>query len=143
MCCSQPAAICRGVLIMDLSQLGGGNFRPTFFSGSLQVAAGVTGAIITLTAPAGKKVRLVALCAGAAEPNISVTAQGSAVVSNLTLSIGSGSQAGHFSVANNMSIGGAPSSNGLQYIESNTTIVVSKSGGNTANPIWYSYAYGD
>ncbi len=129
---------------MDLSKLGGGgNFRPTFFSGSLQIAAGVTGAILTLTAPAGKKVRLMALCASAAEANISVSAQGSAVVANLTLSIGSGSQAGNFCVANNMSIGGAPSSNGIPYIESNETIVVSKSGGNTANTIWYSYAYGE
>jgi hypothetical protein len=46
---------------------GGGSFTPTFFSGALQLTSGATGTLLTITPPAGKKVRLTSLVMTTAE----------------------------------------------------------------------------
>lgn len=124
---------------------GGGSFNPSFFSGTLTIGSGSSGNILTITPPAGKKVRLTGLASNTSttETGISVTTSQGTVVSALTLSHSSGSVNGQFCVASNLSVGGTPSTNGIPYIDSITTIVINKNTGSTVNNIFYSYAYGD
>lgn len=129
---------------LKLIYSGGGSFKPTFFSGTLQVNAGATGTILTITPPAGKKVRLIGLCCSTGtEANITVSTDTGIVVGPLTLAVASGSSVGQFVVASNLSIGGAPSTNGIPYIESLSALTIAKTSGSTTNPILYSYAFGD
>ena len=121
-----------------------GEFSPTFFSGTLQIATASSGTILAIPAPpAGQRIRLYGLAATTAtEAGITVNANGAAVVTALTLSVGSGSSVGQFCVGVNLSIGGLPSTNAIPFIDSRTSITVVKVSGSTANIINYSYAYG-
>lgn len=124
------------------SLLPSGSFNPSFFSGALTLAPGApAGAIITLTPPAGKKVRLTGLV-GAAETGITVNNGLSNVVSGLVL----GSliaTTGQFAIGEGAGDGGGQGAGVLNYVESYSSITVTKSGGATAGSITYSYAYGD
>ena len=125
---------------------GGGSFKPTFFSGVQAIASGSSGTLLTITAPAGKKVRLFSLaCAfGVAENNITLTAEGVNVVTSQTLQGAPTTTINAFAVG--QYFGGAGSgvnSTSIPYVESINTIVVTKTSGSTANIIYYSYAYGD
>lgn len=122
----------------------GGGFSPSFFSGSLNILAGAIGTIITITAPAGKKVRLTSLWSSSDNSDMSVLVNGSAVVSSLILAkdpttIGSFT-VGSVGLAISPSVG---SSNTINYIESINTITVVKNTGSTVGTVFYSYAYGD
>ena len=126
---------------------GGGDLNPSFFSGPLQIASGSTGTLLTLTAPAGKLVRLTGLaCDASDEANISIVRDGVTVVTALTLATASGtSVVGEFVVGSGMS--STPTSAGsgcaiLPFVQG-SVIVISKSGGSTASIINYSYVYGD
>lgn len=126
---------------------GGGAFKPTFFSGVQNIASGSSGTLLTLTAPAGKKVRLTSLgcLAGFSETNITVTTDTGAVVTALTLQGSPTNAIGSFAVGQ-MSVttgGGSPSFVPIDYIDSISTIIITKTVGSTANDIYYSYAYGD
>lgn len=123
---------------------GGGNFVPSFFSGRLQVASGASGTLFTLTAPVGKRVRLAALITSptGTESNISIVADGVTVVTNLTLSNGSNTAVGNFSIGYPYQSSGQGAGD-LPYIQANSTIVVSKTTGSTTTTIAYCYAYGD
>lgn len=120
------------------SLLPGGGFKPSFFSGALSVASGATGTIITLTAPAGKRVRLTSLSGN--DSTFTVNADGVSVVTALALSIAgqSGFAVGKHTAASNTAQPGL-----IDYIEAFGTITVVKSAGSTANAVNYSYAYGD
>lgn len=121
---------------------GGGSFKPTFFSGTQSVASGATGAIISITAPAGKKVRLLSLAtATGVESNVQVSTDTGIVVGPLILSnTGNDTNAGRFSVG---LVSTGNGSGSIEYIESTASIVVEKTSGNTANAINYTYAFGD
>ncbi len=128
---------------------GGGSFKPSFFSGGLSIPSGSSGALLTLTAPAGKKVRLLSLnvFSGLTEAAIQVTSEGSTVIPSSTLTGSSLATGGAFGIGriaggNDTTVGVVVNSS-IDYIESNTTIVVTKTVGNTTNVIYYSYAYGD
>ena len=126
-----------------------GDFKYTFFSGSLQVGAGVTGDIITITPPSGSKARITGLsllssAGGAAESGITVTVGGTDIITTLGLSNDTNT-AGRFSVLLAKQVNTAVGTAG--YVAditgaTNEVIVINKSGGNTANAIAYSYAYG-
>lgn len=128
---------------------GGGSFKPTFFSGVQAIASGSSGTLLIITAPAGKKVRLFSLFCptGSAENNITLTAEGNAVVTAQTL------QGAPTTTVNSFAVGqyyggisgtsGAINGTSIPYVESINTIVVTKTSGSTANIIYYSYAYGD
>lgn len=122
---------------------GGGSFKPTFFSGSLSVASGATGTILSITAPAGKKVRLTALLVDTGtEANIQVSTDTGIVIGPLVLQPTSdGAADGRFVVGPN-SAATRPTA-GIDYIESTSSIIVEKTSGATANTIRYAYAYGD
>lgn len=121
--------------------LPSGEFTPTFFSGVLQVAAGVTGTVITIPAPAaGKRVRLTGLIGN--DSTFTVNANGVAVVSGLALGTLNTSAVGSFAVGSGSGGGASQGAGSIQYIESRTAITVVKSAGNTANIIYYSYAEG-
>lgn len=123
------------------SILPSGEFRPTFFSGALQVAAGVTGTVITIPAPTnGKRIRLTGLVGN--DSTFTVNANGAAVISGLTLSTLNNGTVGHFCVGVGSAGGVGQGVTGIPYIESRTAITVLKSAGNTANIIYYSWAEG-
>ena len=117
-----------------------GEFRPTFFSGALAQASGVTS--LTIPAPpTGQRVRLLALVtqSGTTETGISITADGFTVINLLALKSAASTTAGDFAI--NQQDSGA-TSGALPYIEARGAIVISKGIGSTANAINYSYAYG-
>lgn len=118
--------------------LPSGSFRPTYFSGSTTVASGVTGVVITVPPPpAGQKMRLTSLSGN--DSTFTVTADGTAVVTSLQLStVG---QTG-FAVGKHTGSAGQVQAGLIDYIEARSTLTVTKSAGNTANSITYSYAYG-
>lgn len=120
------------------SLLPSGSFKPSFFSGALTIASGATGTVITLTAPAGKRVRLTSLSGN--DSTFTVNADGSAVITSIALSVAG--QSG-FAVGKHTSASVSPQAGLIDYIEAFNTITVVKSAGNTANAINYSYAYGD
>lgn len=126
---------------------GGGAFKPTFFSGTQNIASGSSGTLLTLTAPAGKKVRLTSLglLAGFAESGITIATDTGDVVTALTLQGSPSTTTGTFAVGqmSTTSGGGSAVFNPIEYIDSISTIVVSKDSGSTTQPIYYSYAYGD
>lgn len=126
---------------------GGGSFKPTFFSGTQVVPAGVSGNILVLTAPLGKKVRLVSLgcTAGFVESGITVTSDTGDVIANKVLQGNPTTTVDTFAVGQMVVTGGggAPNFTAIDYIESSNTIVVTKTAGSTAYAIYYSYTYGD
>jgi hypothetical protein len=121
----------------------GGGFTPSFFSGRLSIPGGSSGVLLTLTAPAGKRVRLTGLIAPTAnEPNISISADGVAVVTALTLSNG-GNADGNFSVGYPYGQTPGQGAGDIAYIQANNTIVITKTTGSIGSGIAYSYAYGE
>lgn len=124
--------------------LPSGDFTPTFFSGALQVASGASGTVLTIPAPpAGQKIRLYGLAVNSgSEAGMTLNANGAAVVTALTLALGSGSTVGNFCVGVNLAIGGAAATAAIPYLDSRTAITLVKGSGSTANAINYSYAYG-
>ncbi len=126
---------------------GGGDLNPSFFSGPLQIASGSTGTLLTLTAPAGKLVRLTGLISAATdEANITIVRDGVTVVTALTLSPESGtSVVGEFVVGSSMSNSAVSAGSGVNILPfvQGSVITISKSGGSTASIINYSYIYGD
>lgn len=122
---------------------GGGSFVPSFFSGALQIAPGATGTILTITPPVGKKVRLTSLVVanlGSSETNVSILSAGVTVIGPLTLSSAGGTVVGTFTVGQTVNAGLA---NSIEYIESISSITITKSPGSTTVPVSYSYAFGD
>lgn len=124
---------------------GGGSFKPSFFSGRLQIASASSGTLLTLTPPAGKKVRLTGLIVTptGSEANISITADGNAVITNLTLSVGTNGAAGNFSVGSPWVSSTGQGAGDIPYIDGISSIVIQKTTGSTAAAIAYSYAYGE
>jgi ABC-type nitrate/sulfonate/bicarbonate transport system substrate-binding protein len=123
----------------------GGGFTPSFFSGRLQIATASSGTLVTITAPAGKRVRLTGLITNptATESGITVIADGNPVVSGLTLTNGFVAAVGSFTVGNNFNNSPGQGSGNIDYIQGNNTIVIQKDAGSTATAIAYSYAYGE
>lgn len=115
----------------------GGDYKPTFFSGRLTISSGATGTLLTLTAPAGKRIRLNGLAtASGTQSGISIVADGTTVVSALTLGLNA---ATGFTVQANS---GDSATGGIPYIEALSTIVISKNAGNTTQNLSYSYSEG-
>lgn len=127
---------------------GGGDFKPSFFSGVLEIPAGVSGDILTLTAPEGKKIRLTALLSSTSsgtQTGVSIFSDGETVVNSLTLAFSSGSSGnvGVFVVGSAIvAIASGLGAGVLEYVEG-SQIIINKSGEATSQIIRYSYAYGD
>lgn len=125
----------------------GGDFAPSSYTiGS--IAPGVTGTLLTITAPAGKKVRLIGLTASGTQSGITVAKDGAAVVNATNLE--TGAKTTGFVVGNMSSPGGASGVGGtgdgvnvIPYIQGSQSITISKNAGNTVATIYYSYQYGD
>ena len=75
-------------MTIKLSSFGGGGvFMPKFASSGLQVSSGSTGTLVTLTPPAGQRVRLFQLIgAGTMTSFTTITIGGATVVNALRLS---------------------------------------------------------
>lgn len=125
----------------------GGDFVPASYTiGS--IASGVTGTLLTITAPAGKKVRLIGLAASGSQAGITVSKDGAAVVSTQALETGAkttGFVVGGMSNPNGAGGLGSPGDgvNAIPYIQGSQSITISKNAGNTTAVIYYSYQYGD
>lgn len=118
-------------------------FVPTFVSGSLSIASGSSGDILTITPPAGKRARLMALMiVSGQESGITVSVGGNEVIDSktLTTAVGNGRfQIGVSSDGDDTSVVSCP------YLEAQDgeSIVVTKDSGSTGSVIFYSYMYGD
>ena len=126
---------------------GGGEFKPSSFTIS-SIAPGVTGTLLTITAPAGKKVRLNGLTSSASQAGITVTVDGEVVVNALSLEPRAGTSG--FCVGNMATPGGdggvgsaGDGVNVIPYLWGYSTIVISKNAGNTASTIYYSFSEGN
>tara|TARA_R110002096_G_scaffold757_1_gene4294 strand:+ start:797 stop:1192 length:396 start_codon:yes stop_codon:yes gene_type:complete len=123
---------------------GGADFTATFISGATQVLAGVSGNIITLTPPAGERVRLDQLFSGGGgttETGISITVGGVNVVTSLILGSENANVTGLFNVGQ----GGIKSHGTVSSILGavNQVIVIIKDTGVTANTVSYGYEFGE
>jgi hypothetical protein len=116
--------------------LPSGVFVPSAYNiGS--IASGVTGTLLTITAPAGKKVRLIGLQAPlGSQSGISVVVDGSTVVATTDLVSGIGNAGFVVGCSGN-------GTNSIPYLQGYSTIAIVKNAGNTAATIYYSHVYGD
>ena len=133
------------------TKAGGGEFKPSFFSGSLTLAAGASGTVISLTPPPGKKVRLSLLTASNTgnENGMTVNVDGVSVISSLILTDSRGtSVAGYFYIGGLGAMGGSGTlSNGFGILnltsEADGSIQIIKDSGSTVQTLVYAYQYGD
>lgn len=112
-----------------------------------QIAAGVTGNILTLTAPAGQVARLVFLASGTATSQavISVIRDGVTCLNGTLSEDGSSPAAGSFMVLETSSVQGSNSKTfGLVVVKNvvGNQIVINKNAGNTTQAINYAVEYG-
>ena len=130
-----------GEIIINIAGANEG-FIAEDISGTLILAGGVSGDIISLTPPAGKRVRLDMLNAASDQAGITITTTTDTVIDSLTLTTkASDMSSGDFMVGE-FNSGGY----NVPYIltkNSNDTIIVSKDAGSTSGVIYYSYSYGD
>lgn len=127
--------------------LPSGVFVPSAYNiGS--IASGVTGTLLTITAPAGKKVRLTGLSASALQSGISVLVDGATVINAIDLQVRAGTAG--FVIGNMSTPGGAggigsagDGVNVIPYLQGYSTISIVKNAGNTVATIYYSHVYGD
>lgn len=125
---------------------GGGLFRlRNKVTGT--IASGVTGNILTLTAPAGQVARLTLLVCSSSttQTGVSIVSDGNTVI-NGTLSQNDVSiTSGTFFVSETYAGGSTPSSNGAKASITcvvGEVIVINKNAGNTTQSIEYSVEYG-
>ena len=117
-----------GEIIINIAGAGEG-FIADEVSGMLVLSPGVSGDIITLTPPAGKRVRLDSFYTTVDEPLITITVGAETVVSSLTAAAYSTSilAAGEFSVGSTGVTGGSGGASTNQSFvtkNSNDTIVI-------------------
>lgn len=129
------------------SILPSGVFKPeSYVIGS--IAPGVTGAILpTITAPAGKKIKVIGLTSSAPQSGITVNMDGAAVIS--TLSLEPRASTTGFCIGNMSSpggVGGLGSAgdgvNVIPYLLGYSSFSISKNAGDTIATIYYSYLIG-
>ena len=125
------------------SKVGGGGYRRNFVSGVLTIASGSTGTLVTLTPPAGQKVRLEALQAVNSTTNagnITVVVGADTVVTAKQLDGNVG--AGNFTIGiQSTQNGGNPSA--IQSLTGSTDeVIVISVAGSTLATIYYNYSFG-
>ena len=115
-------------------------FIPKFSSTIQTISSGVTGTLVTLTPPAGQKVRLdhVAASAGTVS-GITITRGVDTVVSVKTLVTATAT----ILVNDQFAIGGVTTAVLPIPSKKDEIIVISKDAGNTAQDIKYSYSFGE
>lgn len=123
---------------------GGGLFRLRNRAGG-SIASGVTGNILTLTAPAGQVARLTFLFAvGATEDGMSIIADGNTVLSG-TLGVNLSTINGSFAVGETVLLStSAPFGDGSRIVKNvvGENIIINKAAGNTSQIINYIVEYG-
>ena len=110
------------------------------------IASGVTGNILTLTAPAGQVARLTSLFASAVttQAGISVISDGNTVLSGV-LGENDSSPSGNFLVSESFLLStSAPASDGSIIVKQvvGNSVVINKNAGNTTEAINYAVEYG-
>lgn len=124
----------------------GGDFITRAASSGL-ISSGVTGTILTLTPPAGQRVKLTNLSTTAAtnQVGISVVIGASTVITELDLDGDSPNTAAKFSVGNYQAYAAAapPLANYNQFTgKTNEVLTILKNAGNTTVTVYYGYEYG-
>jgi hypothetical protein len=135
-----------GEIIINIAGAGEG-FIADDIGGTFILPSGASGDIITLTPPAGKRVRLDMLNSTNDEAGITITTTTDTVINSLTLaSKVQAMAAGEFMIGESWASAGVSGGSSAPYIltkNSNDTIVISKDAGSTSQSIYYSYSYGD
>jgi hypothetical protein len=65
--------------------ISGGTFVPSLISGTLTIAAGVSGTIFTITPPTGERARLTSVSSNSTETNTQLSVGGVAIISSKSL----------------------------------------------------------
>lgn len=132
-------------VISAINNQGGGLIRSFGFSGVQRIAAGSSGDILILSAPAGKYVRLDSLGVNNTnESGITITIDGNIVVDSLILEDATqSSTVDTFCVSQGGGISGINSASISLFASDliGSTITISKDSGSTANFITYSRSY--
>lgn len=128
--------------------VGGGEFIPTFTSGTTILNSGASGNIITLTPPAGERVRLTALSTLGAvqEADITVQVAGVDAVTSKELGGSNLSVANRFIISNvgDPDIGTADLAGVFPPITGKTDVVITvvKDSGSTIQALNYGFQFG-
>lgn len=122
------------------SLLTTGEFKATTCTGTLTIAGGASGTLLSVSSSGGRRIRLTMLNTIGNESGITITADGVSVVNGLTLNPAPTSD-GRFS------IGFAGSGSGIfigniRHIEAFNTITITKASGNTSAAIFYALEQG-
>lgn len=129
--------------IAQSSLTNSGYFKATTCTGTLSIAAGSSGTLLTVSSTGGRKIRLTMLSVQltGSEAGVSVTADGVAVLGPLTLATNLQSS-GSFSIGYGQDSSGRPYNGNVQFIEANNTITITKASGSTAGTIYYALEQG-
>jgi hypothetical protein len=132
-------------MTIEVGKSGGGTFVPTFFSSALELSAGQTGTFLTLTPPAGERVRLIALLPPLTNQIASLSLQiaGNTIVTGSMTAVGTGWAVN--ALGKNGS--GVDYSQGAGNLDGvcggvDEVITVVNGGAATASSIFYSYQFG-
>lgn len=121
----------------------GGGFVTKFVSASQVVASGASGDLITLTPPAGQKVKLTSLVAFGVEALISITVNAVNVVTTKSLNSGDSVVVDQFSVGAANNTGGEIADQEAISGGTDEVIIVKKDSGTTGVNINFSYQFGE
>ena len=124
----------------------GRDFITRSAGGSL-ISSGQTGTLLTLTPPAGQRVKLTHLStlSGSIQSGISVIIGGSTVINALTVDGGSPNSASKFSLGRYQpyAAGDPPFGNYSQFTgRTDEVLTITKNAGNTTTVLYYAYEFG-
>lgn len=112
-----------------------GDFIPKFMSDVIDLAPGASGVIVTLTPPAGQKVKIVAFFTTAGnETGLTFKAAGNAVATAVTVGIVTNSAV--------FRVGGDSVNHPYLLGETDQVITIEKDTGSTVNTLRYFYEFG-
>lgn len=127
---------------MAITVGGGGGFVTRFVSGIQVITSGASGDILTLTPPSGQKVMVTDFVATALETGLTVTIDGSDIITGQSTRGFSSTNVGEFGVGltqSSGSVGGqVPITGGTDEV-----IVFKKDAGSTGVNINYQYQFGE
>lgn len=126
---------------IKLSQLyGGGQFKPSFFSGLLSHNLS-SASPLAISPAAGKVLRLDALLASSPKPNVSVQSGSVTIVSNLRLPTANSMTVGDFMISSVGVNGGANIEPIIADVQDDTITISTTEAASTT--IYYAYSYGE
>lgn len=120
---------------------GGGGSVSKFVSGMLTIGSGVSGDIITLTPPAGQRVKLTHLSASAPESGMTVQINAIDVLTSMQINTAQGYAVGSYTLGVVAGTSTLPSVTSPITGNVGEVLVIQKDTGNTGSTIRYMYSF--